>query len=122
MFTSAELVSMQATVAASFLDTVALKRPGAAVDSERRPTMALTTVATVSGWLLAGAAGQRGAATTPDATGGEAAQTRTAALFLPSGTAARPGDLAVIDGTSWRITTVTDRRTHVRCDVEVSER
>lgn len=121
MISSAELTSMRATVSASFPDTVAIKRPGSAVDSERRPTLALTTVATVSGWLITGGGSQRGA-TAPAETGGEAAQTRTGALVLPSGTAIRPGDLAVIDGVSWRVTTVTDRRLHVRCDVEVSER
>jgi hypothetical protein len=115
MLPAAEVTAMRATATGSFPDTVAISRPGSTLDAEGNPVKALAAVATVAGWLKAD--DPAGADT-----GGEAAQDVPARLLLPQGTAVRPGDLAVIGGTTWRVLTVADHRFHVRCAVAVADR
>jgi hypothetical protein len=119
MLPAAEVTAMRAAATSSFPDTVAISRPGSTLDAEGNPVKTLAAVATVAGWLKAGD-GQADA--TEAGTGGEAAQEILARLLLPQGTAVRPGDLAVIGGTTWRVLTVADHRFHVRCAVAVADR
>lgn len=118
MLTASEISSMRATVDASLLDTITVRRPGTAVDTEGNPTRALTTVATEAAWIVHPDRN----ATDPADVAGQPGQRLDPVVLLTASTLVRVDDvLTAPDARRYRVRALAADRLYVRAEVELVE-